>query len=94
VAGVFVLRRREPALARPYRAWGYPVTPLVYVALACWTLGFVLAERPRESLLGLATVLAGVPVWAALRRAGAHGAAAHGAGAHGAGAHDPPHPAP
>ncbi len=76
VAGVLVLRRREPALPRPYRAWGYPVTPLVYVALACWMLGFVLAERPRESLLGLATVLAGVPVWAALRRGrpGASGA--------------------
>jgi APA family basic amino acid/polyamine antiporter len=68
VAGLFVLRRREPALPRPYRTWGYPVTPLVYVLLSCWTLAFVLAERPRESLLGLATVLAGVPVWAALRR--------------------------
>jgi APA family basic amino acid/polyamine antiporter len=67
VAGLFVLRRREPALPRPYRAWGYPLTPLVYVALSLWALGFVLAERPRESLLGLATVLAGVPVWAALR---------------------------
>ena len=67
VGGLFVLRRREPALRRPYRAWGYPATPLVYVALSLWTLGFVLAERPRESLLGLATVLAGVPVWAALR---------------------------
>jgi APA family basic amino acid/polyamine antiporter len=67
VAGLFVLRRREPALARPYRAWGYPVTPLVYVLLSAWTLAFVLAERPRDSLLGLATVLAGVPVWAALR---------------------------
>jgi len=67
VGGLFVLRRREPALPRPYRAWGYPVTPLVYVLLSCWTLAFVLAERPGESLLGLATVLAGVPVWAALR---------------------------
>jgi len=67
VGGLFVLRRREPALPRPYRAWGYPVTPLVYVLLSCWTLAFVLAERPGESLLGLATVFAGVPVWAALR---------------------------
>ena len=63
VAGLFVLRVREPELARPYRAWGYPVTPAVYVALSLWTLGFVLAERPRESLLGLATVLVGVPLW-------------------------------
>lgn len=63
VVGLFVLRRREPALLRPYRAWGYPVTPLVYAALSLWTLGFVLRERPLESLVGLATVLAGVPVW-------------------------------
>ena len=63
VVGLFVLRRREPALPRPYRAWGYPVTPSLFVALSLWTLGFVLAERPRESLLGLATVLLGVPVW-------------------------------
>ena len=67
VVGLFVLRRREPHLPRPYRAWGFPVTPLVYVGLSVWTLGFVLAERPRESLFGLATVLAGIPVWAALR---------------------------
>lgn len=72
VAGLFVLRRREPALPRPYRTWGYPITPLVYVALSLWTLAFVLRERPRESLLGLATVLAGVPVWAALRARPAH----------------------
>ncbi len=73
VVGLLVLRVREPALPRPYRAWGYPVTPLVYVAVSLWTLGFVLAERPRESLLGLATVLAGVPVWWGLRdRPSAH----------------------
>jgi APA family basic amino acid/polyamine antiporter len=71
VVGVVVLRRREPALPRPYRAWGYPVTPLVYAALSLWTLGFVLRERPAESLVGLATVLAGVPVWWAWGRGGA-----------------------
>lgn len=36
---------------------------LLYTALSLWTLGFVLRERPAESLVGLATVLAGVPVW-------------------------------
>ncbi|HEY0777664.1 MAG TPA: amino acid permease [Gemmatirosa sp.] len=82
VVALFVLRVREPALPRPYRAWGYPVTPLVYVALSLWTLGFVLAERPRESLLGLATVLAGVPAWFALRgRASAPAPAGAGADA-------------
>lgn len=67
VVGLLVLRRREPALPRPYRTWGYPAAPLFYIALSFLTLAFVLAERPRESLLGLATVLAGIPVWLALR---------------------------
>lgn len=71
VVGLFVLRRREPALPRPYRAWGYPATPLAYAAVSLWTLGFVFRERPVESLVGLATVLAGVPVWWALGRGGA-----------------------
>jgi APA family basic amino acid/polyamine antiporter len=71
VAGVMVLRWREPGLARPYRTWGYPVTPLAYVLGSAWTLAFVLVERPRESRLGLATVLAGAPVWWAARRRGA-----------------------
>ena len=63
VLGLFVLRRRAPDAPRPYRAWGYPVTPLVYAGVSAWSLAFVLAERPAESLAGLATVLVGVPVW-------------------------------
>jgi APA family basic amino acid/polyamine antiporter len=77
VAGVPVLRWREPDLPRPYRAWGYPATPLAYLLVSGWTLAFVLRDRPAESLLGLATVAAGVPVWwAARRRASAAGARA------------------
>ncbi|MCA9739414.1 MAG: amino acid permease, partial [Gemmatimonadetes bacterium] len=59
VLGVFVLRRREPDLPRPYRTWGYPLTPLVYLALTVWTLGFLLVERPQEAGLGVAIVAAG-----------------------------------
>ena len=59
VIGVYVLRRREPLLARPYRTWGYPVTPAVFIALSIWTLFFVLREKPLESLAGLATVALG-----------------------------------
>ncbi|MGH8222923.1 MAG: APC family permease, partial [Woeseiaceae bacterium] len=39
VLGVFVLRARQPGLARPYRTFLYPVTPLIYLALTGWTLG-------------------------------------------------------
>ncbi len=56
VLGVVVLRVREPQLARPYRAWGYPATPLAFVALSIWMVGHSLIERPSASLAGLATV--------------------------------------
>jgi basic amino acid/polyamine antiporter, APA family len=66
VAGVFVLRFRHPDLPRPYRAWGYPVTPLVFLALTGWTLWFLIQQQPTESLAGLATLLIGLPLYAAL----------------------------
>lgn len=59
VAGVFVLRRREPGLARPYRTWGYPVTPAIFIALSLCTLGFVAWEKPMTALYGVLTVLSG-----------------------------------
>ncbi|MEM1438378.1 MAG: amino acid permease [Pseudomonadota bacterium] len=60
VAGLFVLRWREPDLPRPFRAWGYPITPLVYLALTGWTLVYVLRDEPSSGLLGLAVVSIGV----------------------------------
>ncbi len=58
VLGVVVLRRREPALARPYRTWGYPATPLLFVALSAWMVIHALAEAPASAGAGLATILA------------------------------------
>jgi APA family basic amino acid/polyamine antiporter len=68
VVGVWVLRRREPHLARPYRTWGYPWTPLFFVVASVWTLGFVLAERPVASLAGLGTLLLGAAIYGLDRR--------------------------
>jgi APA family basic amino acid/polyamine antiporter len=63
VLGVFVLRWRRPDLPRPYKTWGYPVTPLLFLAIGLFTLGYTLATRPAESLAGLATVLVGLPIY-------------------------------
>jgi len=63
VAGVMVLRRREPQRERPYRAWGYPVTPVFFLLAMAAILAVSFAGRPRESLIALATVAAGVPVY-------------------------------
>lgn len=63
VVGLFIVRRREPHRVLPYRTWGYPVVPLVFIVVSVWTLGFVLTERPLASLAGLATVAAGVAIY-------------------------------
>ena len=60
VIGVFVLRRKQPDLARPYRTWGYPVTPLVFLAVSAWMLWHILLSRPVESLIGLGIAAVGL----------------------------------
>lgn len=62
VLGVIVLRFNAPDLPRPYRTWGYPVTPLLFVLLNGLILYFVLRERPFEAGAGILTVLAGMMV--------------------------------
>lgn len=59
VSCVIVLRIRRPDLHRPYRAWGYPLTPIVFLALSAWMMAWAFRGRPLESILGIATVLAG-----------------------------------
>lgn len=63
VLGMMRLRWTMASTHRPYRAWGYPVTPLIYVALSLWTLGTLLRERPIESVSGLGTLVIGIAVW-------------------------------
>lgn len=71
VLGVFVLRWRRPELPRPYRAWGYPFTPLLFLALSAWTLVFIIRDKPAESAYGLATVASGLLVYFVAQRVGA-----------------------
>jgi amino acid transporter len=71
IASVFVLRVRRPELPRPYWTWGYPFTPLLYIAAALILLGDMLWHKRAESLAGLLIVLLGLPAyWAFTRRAG------------------------
>ncbi len=60
VLGVFVLRWRQPQLPRPYRTFGYPITPLVFLTLTGWTLAFVLINKPVEGLFGLGVIASGL----------------------------------
>ncbi|MBM3243618.1 MAG: protein-L-isoaspartate(D-aspartate) O-methyltransferase [Candidatus Omnitrophica bacterium] len=63
VVGVFVLRRKFPRLERPYKAWGYPVTPLVFILICVALFINTLIFYPKPSLIGLGILLTGVPVY-------------------------------
>jgi APA family basic amino acid/polyamine antiporter len=65
VLGVFVLRWRRPELERPYRVWGYPMTPLIFLAISGWMLWHLLAEQSTRtpSLLGLVTAAFGLIIY-------------------------------
>ncbi len=63
VAGVFVLRIKEPDLSRPYRTWAYPITPIVYLSLTVWTLTYLALDRPSEAGVAFALIAAGTVVY-------------------------------
>jgi APA family basic amino acid/polyamine antiporter len=63
VGAVPILRRREPNLPRPYRTPLYPYVPAFYLLVAAVVVGSALHERPVEASLGIATVLAGTPLY-------------------------------
>jgi APA family basic amino acid/polyamine antiporter len=60
---VFVLRRTRPDAPRPYRTWGYPVVPALFVLSALLVVGNTLQEKPKESLIGLGLLALGVPAY-------------------------------
>ena len=68
VLGVILLRRSRPEMPRPYRMWGYPVTPLLFLAVTLYFVGNTLITRPGPSLAGLGLIATGVPVYFLWRR--------------------------
>jgi APA family basic amino acid/polyamine antiporter len=70
VLGVFVWRRRQPHRQRPFKTWGYPVTPAIFLLLYGWMICYLVMERPLPSLFGLLTVASGLLVYKLLATAG------------------------
>jgi len=60
---VFVFRRRNANAARPYRTWGYPVVPMLFVLASAVLLYYTFTENLRNSALGVMVILAGVPIF-------------------------------
>jgi APA family basic amino acid/polyamine antiporter len=67
-ASVFVLRRKQPDAERPYRVWGYPVVPALFVAAACVGIASSFLASLRTSLLGTAVLVGGIVVYVARTR--------------------------
>ena len=68
-ASVLVLRKKRPEMLRPYRTIGFPLVPVLFIIGACGVVFSTLVDSPRESLLGLALILGGLPFYCHWRRA-------------------------
>lgn len=66
--GVIILRRRMPKAHRPYKVWGYPVVPVIYILFCLYLCFNTIITRPREAAIGIALILAGIPVYLFLQR--------------------------
>jgi len=69
VLGIFVHRFKYPDIPRPYKTWGYPVTPMIFLAINLWMLVFIFRDKTGESLAGLGIISLGLLVyWIAVRQ--------------------------
>jgi basic amino acid/polyamine antiporter, APA family len=67
VSSVFILRRRHPDEPRPFKAWGYPIAPALFVIASLAITGAAIAGRPGPSLWGAGIIAAGIPLYLVLR---------------------------
>jgi amino acid transporter len=72
VLSIFVFRRRFPHAPRPYRCWGYPVTPALYVILPAFILGNFFVNQRTEASIGIGFIALGMGVYYLAFRGGAH----------------------
>jgi len=66
--GVFILRRKMPDAVRPYKVWGYPVVPAIFILFCIGLFVNTIVTRPREAAIGMTLILAGIPVYLYLRK--------------------------
>lgn len=68
VSGIFVLRNRYERKKENYSTWGYPVTPIIFIAVSIWTLVFVTIDKPYESLVSLGILAVGLTIYFLVER--------------------------
>jgi len=76
VLGMIKLRITRPDLPRPYRAWGYPVTPLVFLLVTGFMMYYLLREQPLRSVLSVLIMVSGLLIYAVFRKQSGNGPAA------------------
>ena len=62
-SSIFVFRRKYPDADRPYRAWGYPLVPIVFLLVAGWLLINTMMTAPKQSFIGIGLIILGLPVY-------------------------------
>ena len=73
VLGVIKLRITQPDLPRPYRAWGYPITPVVFLLVTLFMMYYLVTGRPLQSFLGILIMISGLLIYAVFRKRGGAG---------------------
>jgi APA family basic amino acid/polyamine antiporter len=68
VLGVIKLRIMRPDLPRPYRAWGYPVTPVIFLLVTLFMMYYLVVERPLQSFFGALIMVSGLLIYAVFRK--------------------------
>jgi len=63
IAGIFVLRKKQPDIERPYKAFGYPVLPIIYIVMGITFCTFLIIYKPAFTTAGLIITLAGIPLY-------------------------------
>jgi APA family basic amino acid/polyamine antiporter len=72
IAGIFILRKKRPDVHRPYKAFGYPVLPLIYIAMGITFCTLLIAYKPAFTWPGLIITLIGIPIYYIARRGMKH----------------------
>ena len=62
-SSIFVFRRKYPNAERPYKAWGYPVVPVVFLLVSGWLLVSTMVNTPQQSFIGILLIILGLPVY-------------------------------
>ncbi len=75
VLGVIKLRITHPELPRPYRAWGYPLTPVVFLVVTAFMMYYLITERPLQAALGMLIMMSGLAIYAIFHKRADPGAA-------------------